>query len=322
MSVLPRVVTHNASLKLLAFVGAFLLWAIVPDAESSQRETLSSVPVRVQVADPDWALAGDPSPLEVSVRFSGPTREVIELVREGTSVLVPVDAVASADSTIQLRRDWVVVPEGSGLVVEEIIPASATLAFERAVSVALPLSVPTRGRIGAGLALAAPLGVTPGVVRVRGPARLLEGLDSIPLMPVDLASITRSGIVEVQVDTAGLSELLLTPLSADVGVRVEPAVERLLAAVAVEAQGYAPGTLELQPEAVPVTVRGASSVLDATDLGRLRVMIEEAEIADLAVGEVRVVPLTIAGVPDLLTARLGTDSIRVVRGGVPEDDGR
>ena len=309
---LPRIVTHNLSLKVMAFVGAYLLWAIVP-AESSQRETLTSVPVRVQVADPDWSLAGSPAPVEVSVRFSGPTREVIRLVREGTSVLVDIDDVNGTDSVVQLRRDWVVVGEGSGLVVEEIIPATVDLSFERAVSVALPFAIPTRGRIGSGLALAAPLGITPGVVRVRGPARLLEDVDSIPLLPLDLSGITRSGIVELEVDTTGLSELLFNPTTATVGIRLEPATERLLPAVPVETQGYAAGTLDVQPAAVPVSVRGASSVLDAADLQRIHVRVEESEIADLAPGETRRVPLILTGVPALLVGAIEVDSVRVQR---------
>ncbi len=312
MSFLPRVVSHNASLKLLAFVGASVLWAIVP-GESSQRETISSVPVRVQIADPDWALAGSPDPLEVSVRFSGPSGDVIRLVQQGTSVLVPIDAISGTDTVVQLRRDWVVLGEGAGLVVEEIIPATVDLHFERAISVALPLSVRTRGRLASGLSLAAPLGVTPGVVRVRGPARLLEGLDSIPLRTLDLSTVSRSGIIEVAVDTTGMGELLLTPLQASIGVRVENSLERLLPAIPVEVQGFPAGTLEVQPQAVAVAIRGASSVLSAANLDGIHVRINESEIADLAPGEARRVPLTLVGVPNLLTGSLEVDSVRVVR---------
>lgn len=320
MSVLPSIVTHNASLKLFAFVGASVLWAIVP-TESSQRETLTSVPVRIQVADPEWSLAGSPLPLEVSVRFSGPTREVIRLVREGTSVLVPVESVSTTDTILQLRRDWVVLSGATGLVVEEIIPASVQLQFERAISVALPLSVRTTGRLASSFSLAAPLGVTPGVVRVRGPARLLEGLDSIPLLPLDLATVTRSGIIEVAVDTAGMSDLLLTPLQATVGVRVEASVERLLSAIRVEVQGFPAGALDVQPQAVAVAIRGAASVLNAADLAGIRVRIEESDISDLAPGESRRVPLTLLGVPALLNGALETDSVRVVRARGPVESG-
>ena len=312
MSVLPRAVTHNASLKLLAFAGASVLWAIVP-GESSQRETISSVPVRVQIADPDWALAGSPDPLEVSVRLSGPTRDVIRLVQQGTSVLVPIDAIMGADTVLQLRRDWVVLGDGTGLVVEEIIPATVDLQFERAISVALPLSVRTSGRLASGLSLAAPLGVTPGVVRVRGPARLLEGLESIPLTTLDLSTVSRSGIIEVAIDTTGMSELLLTPLQATIGVRVESSLERLLPAVPVEVQGFPAGILDVQPLAVPVAIRGASSVLSAASLDGIRVRIDESEISDLTPGESRRVPLTLVGVPSLLTGALEVDSVRVVR---------
>ncbi len=156
MGVLPKVVTHNASLKAAALVGAVFLWAIAP-TDRTQSESLSSVPVRVQVADLNWALAEQPFPSEVEVRFSGPTRDLIRLAREGTSVRIPIQAVASSDTSITLRRDWVVIDGASGLVVEEILPSQIQLSFEPVVSAALAVELRTEGELPEGLAFAQPL---------------------------------------------------------------------------------------------------------------------------------------------------------------------
>ena len=269
MSVLPRFLTHNASLKLLAFVGAVVLWAIVPGSTEGG-EILSDVPVRVQVADVDWVQAGLPEPEEVQVRLSGPTREIIRLAREGTTIRVPVDRVTGPDSLVALRRDWVVLAGSPGVVVEEVVPAAVQLRFEEARSSAVPFELNTVGRLGGDLALAALPAVNPTVARVRGPARLVDSLDNLPLAPLDLGEIESSGIVELAVDTSGLGGLLITPLRASVGVRVEPSAERRLSGLTVEVRNDPGFSLLLQPDSGDVRIVGAPSRLTGSPLGQAR----------------------------------------------------
>lgn len=312
MSGLARVLRHNWTLKLSSFGLAVFLWAVV-QAEPVEREMLSAVPVRVQVGDMGWALAGDPEPSEVQVRFAGPARQILDIDREGPMVRVPIETVTGSDTVIQLRRDWVVVDGGATLVVQEIVPSSVRLRFEASRQVAVPLSVRTRGELPRGIALAAPIGLTPQVVRVRGPARLVADLDSIPLLPLDLASVNGSGMVEVAVDTAGLAGLLLTPLAAQLGIRVEDAVERLLPSVPVEVEGPAAAALEVQPTTVPVTLRGARGPLDAAEPDSVRVEVPAARVQDIMPGESRRVEVRVRGVPNLLRAELAQDSVTVRR---------
>ncbi len=313
MSVLPRAVTHNLSLKVLAFVVAWVLWAIVPADNSTQRETLSAIPIRVQVGDADWALAADPFPAEVSVRFSGATRDVIRLVREGTSVRVPIEAVSGPDTVVQLSRDWVVLPTASELVVEEIIPASLSLTFEQTRSVDLPLAIALEGELDPEFALTEPVTVTPASVRVRGPSRLLDAVDSIRLQPLDLGSVSRTGSISVPIDTVGLGGLLPERTAVDVNVRLEPAAERRFPVLAVEAPAGAARPLRIEPATVGLTLRGAPALLERVGIGELRVRIATGSLDGLEVGDEREVALRLEGVPPLITALLDTETVRVIR---------
>lgn len=312
MSALPPSLTTNWTLKLSAFGLAVFLWAVVR-AEPAEREVLSSVPVRVQVGDLDWTLSSPPDPAEVQVRFAGPAREIIRLNREGASVRVPIESVSGPDSTLQLRRDWVIAEGATGLVVQDIVPGSVRLEFERTSQLALPLSIRTQGRLPRGYALASRIGLTPAVVRVRGPSRVVDELDSIPLMPLDLSSVTASGIVEVPVDTAGLSGLILSPTTAQLGLRIEPAAERLLPAVPVEVEGPAAAALEVVPSSLPLTVRGAQGRLDAANLDSIRLEVPAERVQDVVPGESRRVAVRVRGLPALLDAEPAADSVTVRR---------
>jgi YbbR domain-containing protein len=314
MSFVPRFITHNASLKLLALVGAIFLWAIVP-GDPQGGETLTDVPVRVQVADLDWVASGPPEPSRVQVRLTGPTREIIRLAREGAMVRIPVERVASPDTIVSLRRDWVVLPGTAGILVEEVVPGTVRLQFEEARSRSLPLTVRTTGRLRDELALAAPLGVTPAVARVRGAARLVDGLESIPLRPIDMAQIQESGILDVPVDTAGIGGVLVTPQRASVGVRVERAVEEVLDSVEVEVAdppGYA---LVVEPAAVAVTLRGAGSRMAVALQDGVRPVVARGLVLGMAPGDSRRVPVELLGLPELVRARVQPDSVTVSRPG-------
>src|SRR5690606_24525037 len=79
---------HNWRLKLSALGLSLFLWAVV-QAEPSNRETFTSVPVRVEVADTGWVLSEAPNPSSVEIQLGGVTREIIRLAREGTTLRVP-----------------------------------------------------------------------------------------------------------------------------------------------------------------------------------------------------------------------------------------
>jgi len=307
-----RALVLNWRLKLSALGLSIFLWALV-QTEPTNQETFSSVPVRVQIADTGWTTSGAPTPATVELRLGGPAREIIRLAREGTSIRVPVGAIGSRDTLITLRREWVELGQRSGLTVESVSPSTIRVSFEPARTRLIPVSMRMVGRVRDHLALAAGIELSPQLVRVRGPESRLAGLDSVPLIPFDLSTLSRSGAFTVAVDTAGLLGASIVPPTATLGIRVEDMVERILD-VTVEAVG-GPGedAVVAEPAVVQVRLSGARSVVTALDPARLRVWVPPEFLQGMAPGEERVVRVQLEGVPPLVVAVPGIERIRVRR---------
>ena len=320
MALVPRIVTRNWRLKLSAFGLAVLLWALVrtePSAGGRQND-LFTVPVRVQVGDLGWTLAGEPDPPTVQVRLRGPTEELIRMAREGTSVRVAIDSVFGPDTLVELRRDWVVLGSGSELVVEDISPANVRLMLQPTLAALLPLEVVTTGELPTGLALAAPLGLNPRIVRVRGPARSVRGLYAVPLQVLDLGSVIASGIYPVDVDTTGLGDITVSPLSVTVGIRLEPFMQRTLVDVPVIPDVADGGTevadlFLIVPATVEVRLEGARTPVTGTRPEEVQAVVQWEPLEELGLGEDRRLPIRLMGIPDLVSGFVAIDSVLVRR---------
>lgn len=321
MSFLPRALVHNWRLKLSALGLAVFLWALV-QTEPRNAETFSAIPVAVEVADTSWTLSGEPSPASVELRLSGPAREIIRLARQGTSVRVPIREVGSTDTLVTLRRDWVELGDDRGISVESVTPSLVHISFEAAMSRAVPLSLRLKGQLPDRLALASPIGLNPQVARVRGPASRIQGVDSLPLMPLDLSRVRSSGVFDLAVDTAGLGGGRVTPPTATVGVRVEERVERVLSGIPVMVQATegAPDMVAV-PTTVAVTLRGARTLVNAVDPADLRAWVASELVRGLVAGEERRVPVRIEGVPALVLAQPAVDLVTVRRASDARDGG-
>ena len=274
MNLLSRLVSRNWTLKLSALGLALLLWISVR-VETPDRHDLPEIPVRVELTDPDWVLAGGPNPGSVSVRFNGPARELIRMAMDRPNVVIPVSQVHREDTTVALQSQWVRVQDRPGVVVEEIQPASIQLAFEAIQRITLPLTVRTTGTLPEGLALAGTPVLDPGEIRVSGRASQLAPLDSVPLQVVDLGEVASSDPRVIEVDTTGLSGVTFTPASASVSFRVEDEVERVVSGIPVtlppllSGAGWSPA-----PSTVTVTLTGARSLVDAVDAAALLAVVQ------------------------------------------------
>ena len=97
------------------------------------------------------------------------------------------------------------------------------------------------------------------------------------------------------------------------GIRVAEEAQRLVQAVPVVVRDGPAFEFLLDPEEVEVVVRGAAARLDALGLDALDATVAGGDVAGLAPGESRRVPVVAAGVPDLLTAVPVPDWILVIR---------
>ena len=313
----PRILRRNWPLKVAAFALAVVLWALVR-ADPSRRSDIFAIPVHAEIGDEAWTLAADPDPGFVEVRVRGPISDLISLAREGTTLEIPLDSVASADTLVALRRDWVLLARGSGLVVEDISPASVRLRLEPTVSTLVPVRVITRGELPDGMEFAAPLGLNPQFVSVRGAGRRVRAIDSISLEPIDLDDLTGSRVYALDLDTAGLGDLSITPTTASLAVRIEPALERELPAVpvvAMPADGAAPigASFVIVPPTIAVRLAGARTPVTGTDSAAVRAIVPWEDIAGLGPGQERRVQIRLRGLPALVRGISTVDSVTVRR---------
>ena len=313
-----HVVARNWRLKLAALGLAVFLWALVR-TEPTTGVNVFTVPVRAQVGDLDWMLEGEPDPATVQVRLRGPTQDLIRIAQEGTTLRVPLDSVTGADTVVQLRRDWVMLGT-NGVVVEDIAPATVRLLLQPTLSRVLPVRVVTRGSLRAELAFAAPAVLDPPSVRVRGPAHRVRALDSIPLAALDLGDVAESGVHELAIDTAGLVGVSVTPLAATVTIRVEPALERTLAAVPVVVEDTSGSagpsrSFVVTPTAIEVRLSGAQTPVTGVRADDVRAVVPWSAVSAIPPGEARIVPIELRGVPGLVRAFSGADSVLVQRTG-------
>lgn len=332
MRFLPPLLTRNWHLKLSALGLALLLW-IVLRVEDTNRQDVAAVPVQVELADPDWALMGEPMPASVRVRFGGPSRELLRMAVDRPELIVPVDEVVAEDTTLVIQNQWIQIHDRTGVVVEDVEPRNLRLSFEPVERVTVALRPTTEGELPDHLAFSGDLVANPAQIRVIGPRSRLASLDTLALAPVELDGLDGPGSRTVDVDTANLGGLDFTPSEVTVILPVEERVERVLEDVPVEVEPAAwTDDVEVDPESVEVLLSGARSVMAALDPDRIRVVVDLVRVAErlglppdpeavAAAGdgdadgqpeEVRI-PLSLMGVPDRVDAELGVDSATVRR---------
>jgi len=301
--------SRNWTLKLSAFGIALLLWVAVR-AEAPNRQELEGVPVRVELSDPEWALVGDPTPTTVTVRFGGPSRELMRMALDRPSVVIPMDEVASGDTIVLLRNAWVRVQDRPGVIAEDIQPSSVRLVLEPVERVNLPLVMNLQGSLPGDLALSAAPVTDPLEVRVTGPRSRLQPLDSIPLQPLDLAEITSSGSIPVAVDLAGLEGFEVQPTMLRIEVMVEDRIERVVSGIPVvmpEEFGASP-MMQVLPSTGTIVLSGARSVVERADPRAFRLVAEVAGSELPEPGSEATFPLRVTGIPPMLDVEVRVET--------------
>lgn len=307
---LPGFLTRNWTLKLSAFGIAMLLWTAVR-IETPSLSELEDVPIRVDVADPQWALVEEPTPAGVTVRVRGPSRELWGV---SPSIVIPVDNVTSNDTTVMLERQWVRLANRD-LTVEDIQPTVVRLRLESVLRVDLPVALRLGGELPSDLALARSPAPEPEQLRVLGPeSRVLE-LDSVPTQALDLTTVNGSGRQRVQVDTGAVRGVHVQPPAIEVELEVVERVERRDGGVPIVVP--APGweeTWAMEPREATVLLSGAESVLEAIGPGSFRLVVDLSEgRLPREPGEEAVFPLRAEGLPSIVRAEMQPSEVTVRR---------
>jgi len=304
-------------LKAAAFGMAVFLWALVRVGTPDQRAV--PIPIDVRFNDPEWIVMGDPMPSTVQVRFRGPPTEIFRLtVLDGASIIVPITGIPSKEMVVALQEGWIPVDGYRGVQVEDITPNVVNIYFDRLETATIPVRITTRGTLPEGLALMRSLTLTPNVVRVSGPASLIEQLDTLDILPVELDSVDERGTVEAVVDTVGRSQLTIVPRDITLRVPVEESIDRTFRGVpvVVSLDGQHE-SFDVMPSSVAITVRGARTRVSSLDGRLFRAVVPIEALRDLGDGQQRRVPVIVEGLPSYLSFSMQVDSVVVGRKVVP-----
>lgn len=316
---LSGLIIRNWRLKIAALALAMLLWVTMRLTDDRVgRLTIPGVEVRVEQVHRDWFLQQGPLPSTVQMSISGPQGALARVAMSRPAMVIRVDSVLSEDSVVTLIPDWVSNVDRSSVTIENFVPSSVRLLFERNKEEEIPVSLRLTGSLPDSLAMVAEPRANLLFTRVRGAASVVDELETVFLEPFDLGRMTGSGRYDVALDTAGLGGLAVNPVSATLTLEVATRASRIVA-LPVAFPGTA-AELLAEPATVAVTLFGAEEVLArvdssalglrvAADLVALRSALEDAD-------SVRV-PLVLNGVPQWVEAVVGPDSVSVRREGLP-----
>jgi YbbR domain-containing protein len=216
-----RALSDNWALKLAALALAILLWMAVR-ADDPEAATFRNVPVNVDLRDPGWRLV-EVEPEAVHVTVLGPTSELLTLASDPPRIVLPVERVADSVETQVVPVQWVQLPRPiTRARVVGLRPDTIRLRYERLATRSLPVRVRLEGQVEEGYELVGPIATNPSTVEVRGPARLVTAMDSVPLMPVDLSGLRSTTNVPARVDSVALGPIRASPPEVNVVLRVVP----------------------------------------------------------------------------------------------------
>ncbi|HEU0052234.1 MAG TPA: hypothetical protein VFQ39_03610 [Longimicrobium sp.] len=299
-----RTLTQNWRLKLTALALAVLLWAVV----SAEQPTSQWIPVRVAVAvtDPGWVLTGEPDPRVVRVRFTGPGRELWELAVERPVLELRVRTVGDA-RTFALDPSMVSIPQRLEVRATDVRPAVVRLPLERLATRDIPVRARISERSLQAYVVDDSVAVSPASVRLTGPEAAVNRIAQVATRAFEIVPDDSTFAREVELDTAGLAGVAVSPREVRVEGRVDRRVERAFAAVPVAAP---PGT-EARPAQVEVRVRGPERVLRLLFPANLRATVPADSLpSPLPLPGVDA-PVRVGGLPRSTTVRTVPARVRV-----------
>jgi YbbR domain-containing protein len=252
---------RHIGLKIVSILLAVMLWLTV--AREPVVERAVRVPLQFQNIPEQLEIVGEP-PATADVRVRGSSGLVSRL---GPGELVAVLDLKGARPGTRLFH---LVPENVrvpfGVEVEQVLPATVSLDFERSGSRVVPIVPAVEGQPAPGFVIG-PVSADPATVEVVGPESHLNQLTEATTEPVSVEGAETSvrDVVTVGLEDAALR--LREARTATVTVSVRPApVQRTLQQVPVAVKNLAARLrIELVPSTVEADLRGSrEAVRDVT----------------------------------------------------------
>jgi YbbR domain-containing protein len=298
-STLPRLITRNFGLKLLALSLSLMLFSLVHSDVDAQRTIFLPVVQTVPPATSGKMLIS-PLPAQVKVTLRGSRSKLSSLSRDE---LAPLQIDLTDTSQRYYYFDPNAIDVGSNVRVIEISPAMVALDWAVAGERRIPVHVQLEGELERGYALEGDVEVNPGSITLRGPEKVLEGINTVSTEPMSLIGLGLGKHTRrVPLEPAPGNVTYIEDTAVEVRLSVRPMLaERTFKRLEVACLGDA--QVEVRPERVDVTLRGAQELLASLEPDALVPYIEPWP--GLGAGT-RLYEIKLRGVPE------GTEVVRIL----------
>lgn len=295
---------RNWGLKLAALFLSLMLYVFV----AAQEQVTQELPMKLDVRVPPGRTLLD-APKQLTVVLRGKITELLRLrlFRQVVPLQVP-DTLSTASWTSSIPPGSVELPKGADVQVSEIRPAVVTIQLDSVSSKEVPIVPRFTVVPESGQAFEGGLQITPSLARLVGPERLLSLIESVATLPTAFDKVSGPFTRVVQLDTAPLGVVRITPHEVRVSGSTTTVFERVFNFLPVES-GAGPLTgYELRPARAAVVVRGPEAVVRALTADSLKIIVHlTGPVEDSAT-----VGLTVLA-PRGVTARVVPDSAMVLR---------
>jgi YbbR domain-containing protein len=254
-SAVRAAVQNQPGVKLFAIATAVFLWYSITKTERDA-ERIIEVPVSMRKI-PDSLTVLNPPTKPVSVTLRGP-RTILDNVDERKGRLqLSLANIQQGDNRIDPNGSMVFPELPRSLKVVRFDPPSFTLRADRRAMKRLPVKADLAGSPGLGYTVAEST-VSPEMVDVTGPARLLADLNHVSTEPVDLRGADQAFQRNILLERLDPS-LTYIPDVVQVSVRLDESIAvRDFPKVAVAVPN---GVTQVTPASVDLTIRGPQRLL-------------------------------------------------------------
>jgi YbbR domain-containing protein len=301
---LRRLVQRDPAVKLFALGIAVFLWYSITQTETVDR-TLE-VPVSLRNL-PEGITVATPPTKPVGVTLRGP-RTILDNVDERRMrIQVGLKRLDIGDNRLDLNGNMLTPELPGSLKVVRFDPPSLTLRADRRVMRRVSVKADLKGALPLGYTVAEST-VTPDMVEVTGPAKIVEGLKELRTEAIDLAGVHETLTRSVLLERSDEGTLTFVPDAVRVTVTLEETMgTREFPKVPVVAAG---GKAELTPDTVDLTIRGPQRLLHNLKLEEGAVHVDVGSLGSgTHMAEVRVeVPdglKVVARIPERVRVKVG-----------------
>jgi YbbR domain-containing protein len=296
---LPRFITNNFGIKLIAVALSLLLFSLIHSDVDAQRTIYLPV-IHTPPPQRSGKMLISPLPSQVKVTLRGSSSKLASLSRDE---LTPLQIDLQDTTKRSYHFDPNAIDVGSNVRVIDITPAMVPLTWAVAAEKRVPVHVQLEGELDRGYALHGDVEVDPGYITLRGPEKVLETLNTVSTEPVSLIGLglgmhTR----RVPLEPGPEYVTYVEDTAVEVRLPVRPMLaERTFKRLELASLGDLDVTL--RPERVDVTLRGAQDLLHALEADALVPYVEPGP--HLGSGT-RLYEIKLRGVPD------GIEIVRIV----------